>query len=239
MTRLERAGLGQIRAEQKYLFEYLSGYLFRLRAGGAGRDAAPARAPPTGGPPMTTSAAPAPTRQSGVLAGVLLLGVAVALALGVYARVHEPAGRPLFTLGFSGMLQMKVWLGTAALLFILAQLVTALWMWGRLPGAGAAPDWVPPAHRWSGAIGFVLTIPVAFHCIWALGFASTDARVLAHSVAGCVFYGAYAAKMLGLRVRGMPGWLLPVLGGTVFGALVLAWLTSALWFFTRSGVPLT
>jgi hypothetical protein len=135
MTRLERAGLGQIRAEQKYLFEYLSGYLFRLRAGGAERDAAPARAPPTGGPPMTTSAAPAPTRQSGVLAGVLLLGVAVALALGVYARVHEPAGRPLFTLGFSGMLQMKFWLSTAALLFILAQLVSALWMWGRLPGA--------------------------------------------------------------------------------------------------------
>ena len=68
----------------------------------------------------------------------------------VYGRVHEPAGRPLFTLGFSGMLQMKVWLSTAALLFILVQLVTALWMWGRLPGAGSAPDWVrarPPVER--------------------------------------------------------------------------------------------
>ena len=63
--------------------------------------------------------------------------------------------------------------------------------------------------------------------------------MLAHGVAGCVFYGAYAAKMLGLRLPGMPGWLLPWLGGTVFGALIIAWLTSALWFFTRSGVPLT
>ena len=33
--------------------------------------------------------------------------------------MHQPAGRPLFTLGFSGMLQMKVWLSTAAVLFIL------------------------------------------------------------------------------------------------------------------------
>ena len=73
----------------------------------------------------------------------------------------------------------------------------------------------------------------------ALGFATSSPRVLAHGLAGCLFYGAYAAKMLGLRVRGLPGWSLPVLGGTVFSALVLIWLTSALWFFTRSGVPLT
>jgi hypothetical protein len=45
--------------------------------------------------------------------------------------------------------------------------------------------------------------------------------------------------MLGLRVRGLPGWGLPVLGGTVLTSLVLIWLTSALWFFTRSGIPLT
>jgi hypothetical protein len=52
-----------------------------------------------------------------------------------------------------------------------------------------------------------------------------------HSIAGCAFYGAYTAKMLGLRVRGLPGWTLPALGGLVFTALVVLWLTSALWFF--------
>jgi hypothetical protein len=62
--------------------------------------------------------------------------------------------------------------------------------------------------------------------------------VVVHSVAGCLFYGAYAAKMLGLRLPGLPGWALPVLGGTVFGTLVIAWLTAALWFFSRSGLPL-
>ena len=44
--------------------------------------------------------------------------------------------------------------------------------------------------------------------------------------------------MLGLRVRGLPRWALPVLGGTVFTLFVVVWATSAAWFFTRSGVPL-
>lgn len=173
------------------------------------------------------------------ITGVLLIGAGVAVALGVYAKVHDPALRPMTTLGFSGMLQMKAWLTTAATVLLLVQLTTALWMWGRLPGAGAAPGWSTGVHRWSGSIAFVLTLPVAFHCLWSLGFATTNARVIVHGVAGCAFYGAYAAKMLALRVRGLPGWALPVLGASVLSSLVLLWLTGALWFFTRSGLPLT
>ena len=173
------------------------------------------------------------------LAAVLLLGAIVAVALGVYAKEHTPAGRPIFTLGFSGMLQLKTWLGTIAVALVVVQLLSALWMWGRLPGAGSAPSWVTPIHRWSGSVAFVVSLPVAFHCLWALGFGSTSARVIVHSVAGCAFYGAYAAKMLGLRLKGLPGWTLPVLGGTVFASVVIAWLTAALWFFTRTGLPLT
>ena len=173
-------------------------------------------------------------------AGVLVLvGLCVSLALGVYAHAHTPSGRPIFKLWFSGMLQMKVWLTTAALLLVMVQLATALWMWGRLPGGGAAPAWVPIAHRWSGAVAFGLTVPVAVHCMWSLGFGTQNARVVVHSVAGCLFYGAYAAKMLGLRMRGLPGWTLPVLGGTVLTLVVTLWLTAALWFFTRSGLPLS
>ena len=188
---------------------------------------------------MSTVAGRITSRPRVGLAGALLVGAAVAAALGVYARAHTPTGRPLFTLGFSSMLQMKAWLTTVALAFILVQLATALWMWRRLPGTGAAPPWVSVLHRWSGTTAFVITLPVAFHCIWALGFATTSARVIAHGVAGCVFYGAYAAKMLGLRLRSVPGWALPALGGSVFGLFVLVWLTAALWFFTSSGFPLT
>jgi hypothetical protein len=188
---------------------------------------------------MSTTSDRASTTSRTAIAAVFGLGVGVAIAMGVYAKVHSPAGRPLFTLGFSGMLPMKVWLTTAATVLLLVQLATALWMWGRLPGAATAPDWVAPIHRWSGSVAFTLTLPVAFHCIWALGFSSTSPRVLIHSVAGCLFYGGYAAKMLGLRVKRLPAWAIPVLGGSVLGLLVLLWLTAALWFFTRSGVPLT
>jgi hypothetical protein len=176
--------------------------------------------------------------SNATLAAVLCAGAAVAVSLGVYSKAHTPAGQPLFMLGFSGMLQMKAWLTTAATALLLVQLTTAMWMWGRLPGAGAAPLWVTPIHRWSGSVAFVLTLPVALHCVWSLGFVTTTPRVLLHGLVGCAFYGAYAAKMLGLRLHRLPGWALPVLGGTVFALFLLVWTTSALWFFTRSGVPL-
>jgi hypothetical protein len=172
------------------------------------------------------------------LVSIFLVGAVVSLSLGLYAHFHTPSARGPFTLGFSGLLQMKVWLTTIALALVVAQLLTALWMWGRLPRAGTAPPWVPTAHRWTGAVAFAVTVPVAFSCIWSLGFSTANPRVVVHGVAGCLFYGAYAAKMLGLRTPGLPTWLLPVLGGAVFGLLVLLWLTAGLWFFTRSGVPL-
>jgi hypothetical protein len=170
---------------------------------------------------------------------LLLVWVGVASLLAAYAKIHHASGRTLFTLGFSGLLQMKAWLTTAAVAFVMVQLVTALWMWGRLPGVGAAPSWASVLHRWTGTVAFVLTLPVVFNCIWGLGFVTTSLRVVVHSVAGCLFYGAYAAKMLGLRIRGLPGWAIPVLGGSVFALLIVLWLTSALWLFTRPGIPLT
>jgi hypothetical protein len=187
---------------------------------------------------MVGSRAASSPRSGAPLALLLLCGAAVAVALGVYAKVHQPALRPLFLVGFSGMLQLKTWLATAAGALVLVQVATALWMWGRLPVAGRTPAWVPPAHRWSGSVAFVLTLPVALHCVWSLGLVTTTPRVLLHGLAGCAFYGAYAAKMLGLRLRRLPGWAVPVLGGTVFALFLLVWTTSALWFFSRSGVPL-
>jgi hypothetical protein len=178
-------------------------------------------------------------RHGAVLAGVIVVGMAVGLAIGVYAKVHHPALRPLFLVGFSGMLQMKAWLATIAIALVLVQVISALWMWGRLPGVHSSPRWLTPVHRWSGTAAFVVSLPVAVHCVWSLGFVTTSTRVIAHSIAGCAFYGAYAAKMLGLRLRGTPSWLIPVLGGLTFAIFVLVWLTSALWFFTRSGLPLT
>jgi len=98
---------------------------------------------------MVATEARAPTSRNSVgLAWVLLTGAAVAVALGVYGRVHDPALKPVFLIGFSGMLQMKTWLATTAVFLVIVQIKTALWMWGRLPLVGAAPSWVAPIHRW-------------------------------------------------------------------------------------------
>jgi hypothetical protein len=178
-------------------------------------------------------------RRAPALAGAVLAGAAVAVALGVYGREHRPRPHPLFSAGFSSYVQFKVWFSTAAAALVVVQLLTALWMWGRLPGAGTAPRGVGPVHRWSGAIAFVLLVPVALNCLYSIGF-ETDfgARSLGHSIAGCAFYGGYTAKMIGLRLRRSPAWALPVLGGLVFVCFVAAFATSAVWFF-QSGRPLT
>jgi hypothetical protein len=185
------------------------------------------------------SATPSNQSAGARLGAALLFGAMIAVSLGVYAKLHTPAERPVLRLGFSSTLPMKAWLTTAATALLSVQLVTALWMWRRLPSAGKAPSWAVGLHRWSGTTAFVLTLPVAFHCLWSLGFVTASVRTTVHGVLGCLFYGVYATKMLALRLRGLPGWTLPVLGGTLLSTLVLLWLTAALWFFTRSGIPLT
>ncbi|GCE77803.1 DUF6529 family protein [Cellulomonas biazotea] len=185
---------------------------------------------------MAATQAPATTRWQWALAGVTALGLAVAAALAAYAEAHPGDGQALLTLWFSGMLQMKAWFTTAALVLVVVQVLSALAMWGRLPGVrGEPPASVALLHRWSGAVAFVLTLPVAFQCVWSLGFEDEPARVLVHSVAGCLFYGAFAAKMLALRLPRLPSAVVPVLGALVATLLVVVWFSSAFWFFTQPG----
>lgn len=160
----------------------------------------------------------------------------MALALGTYGRVHEPTGGSIATFGFPAVLPMKAWFATAVFVLALAQLVSALALWGRLPGVRNAPR-LALVHRWSGTAAFVVSLPVAYHCLWSLGFQDTDTRVLAHSLAGCAFYGAFATKLLALRIDGRPGWALPAIGGLLVTGVTVLWLTSSLWFFTNVRFP--
>ena len=86
-------------------------------------------------------------------------------------------------------------------------------------------------------MAFLLTLPVAYHCLWALGFQSFTTRQLVHSILGCAFYGVFTTKMLMLRSARLPGWALPVTGGLLAAVLTGLWLTSSLWFFTNVGFP--
>jgi hypothetical protein len=127
---------------------------------------------------------------------------------------------------------VKSWLVTIATVLAIVQLISALMMWGKIPG----PSWAATLHRWSGRIAVLVTVPVVVHCLYALGFQTASPRVLIHSVLGCFFYGAFVVKMLLLRKEDLPGWVLPAIGGGVLAGLVGLWLTSALWFFTTFGV---
>ena len=174
-------------------------------------------------------------RSGGAVLIAVAFGALVAVALGVFGRIHEPQFFSISVAGFSSGTAVKSWLATLAVLLGVFQLVSAFAMYRLIPG-GRAPAWMGTAHVWSGRLAVLATVPVAVHCLYALGFQGTDSRVLFHSLFGCFFYGAFVTKMILLTRTGHRAWVLPIAGGLVFFGLVYVWLTSALWFFQTSGV---
>lgn len=172
------------------------------------------------------------------LLGIFLAGAAASVLLGVYAHEHDPVANKLpYDFVFSGTIQMKAWFGTIAVLLAVVQVLLALRLYGKVSWPKESPAWLGDAHRLTGTLAFLISLPVAYQCLWSLGFQSGSTRVLIHSIFGCVFYGAFVTKVLAVRSRGLPGWALPVIGGIVFATLVIIFLTSSLWFFTSSDAP--
>ena len=182
----------------------------------------------------STAAVPAKSSVVSVLIAVGL-GALVAVGLGVFGKVHEPQFFSINLAGFSSGLAVKAWLATLAVALALFQLGSAFAMYRLVPG-GKSPSWIGTAHVWSGRLAVLSSVPVAVHCLYALGFESYDNRVLFHSLFGCFFYGAFVTKMILLTRKGLRSWVIPVVGGLVFFGLVYVWLTSALWFFQTNGV---
>lgn len=187
------------------------------------------------------SANTGPTRRS-VLSRMLIvpplvLSAFVALTVGFVARktLRQPYETPFSHLFFSDTLHMKAWLITAVLLLALGQLLTASRIYEvlRFPPKGR---FYRVVHRWSGWTAILLTLPVAYHCIFLLGFGTNDTRVYIHSLLGSFLYGAVLAKVLIVRSNGFPGWALPIAGGVLFSILLGLWLTSTFWFFSTFGI---
>jgi hypothetical protein len=179
---------------------------------------------------------PSPARLTQLIIP-LAVGAAVSVTLGMYGRLHSATGIAVTIPGFSGPKTLKVWMATAAIIFALVQLLTATVMYGKVRAVAASAR-VATVHRWSGRIAFLLSVPVAVHCLYALGFQTLDVRVVAHSLLGCLFYGVFTTKMLLLTRSGLAGWALPVVGGLAFAGVVGLWITSALWYFATFGVQL-
>ena len=135
---------------------------------------------------------------------------------------------------FSETIAGKAWLASAAIVFALVQVTTAARIFGKLQGVIRLPHaTVKRIHRWSGRVAILCTLPVAFHCIFILGFDTTDGRTLTHSILGSFVYGVVAVKLFFVHDSDHPRWTLPLVGGTLFAVLVTLWLTSAYWYFTN------
>jgi hypothetical protein len=184
---------------------------------------------------MTAAATTTDRRPIALLIGIGA-GAAVSLSLGVYSSVHEPTARATFTLFFPSMIALKVWFTTIALLAGLFQVFSSLRLYGRIHWPRTEPSWLADAHRLSGTIALAFSLPVAYHCLWALGFngGAGDTRILVHSIVGCFFYGAFVTKVVFVRSAGLPGAALPVTGGLVFSLLVVLWMSSSLWWLTAN-----
>lgn len=170
-------------------------------------------------------------------------GAVVALLAGVFGRVHDPTLNGTTTLGYPTVLAMKTVVSTVIGVLAIAQLITALWIYGKL--GIRAPSWLGTAHRATGATALVLTLFVAYHCLWSLGLevghlpdgAKVSTRTVVHGVLGCAVLGAIVVKIVAVRSRRAPGWFLPVAGGLLFSLLILAILTSAVWYIGAEGWP--
>jgi hypothetical protein len=169
------------------------------------------------------------------LAVPLVVFALITLTVGLVARqtVREPYTVPFFHPFFTDTVHMKVWLVTAAVVLACGQLLTAARIYEllRFPPKGR---FYHSAHRWSGRAAILLTLPVAYHCVFLLGFGTDSPRVLIHSLLGSALYGGVVAKVLIVRSTRFAPWVLPVAGGLLFSILLGLWLTSALWFFTAA-----
>jgi hypothetical protein len=169
------------------------------------------------------------------------LAVFVVSSLGIGVLASGGAGgypaTPFFRLFFSDTIHMKAWLATGAIILALFQLLTAARVSDLLHFPPSGRVW-RGAHRVSGYLAILLTLPVAYHCIFLLGFETTSLRVAIHSVLGSAVYGAFLGKIIVVRSGRFPGWALPIAGGLLFAILAGLWLTSSLYLFATTSITL-
>lgn len=174
--------------------------------------------------------------------GFALLAVLVPVAVGVGIYLLGTHSTPNYDYGLFGehgsaAVDLKARLGTALLGLALIQLGLALWMYGRLPGTRRAPRPVRSGHRTLGFLTLLFSLPIAYHCLSAYGIETASPRTTLHSFAGCALYGAFAAKVIVVRSRYLPGWLLPATGSLLVLGIALLWYTGALWALDAGSAP--
>lgn len=155
------------------------------------------------------------------------VGAATALSLGIYAAAHEPTGRDFVVTGFASVAGWKSAFASVTMALVIVQVSLGLRLTGRVGPRVAPPPWAHDLHRLVGTVAFGISIPVAFHCIWAVGYQSSDSRLAVHSLFGCVAYGSYVAKIMTARTADRPQWALPAAGSLLGIMMLTVWWSSA------------
>lgn len=168
-------------------------------------------------------------RARAMLALALLVLAIVAMTIGLVARaMREPYQAADLHAFVSDPFRTRVCLSTVAVLLAMGQLLSAsrIRQVLRLPPEGRLSGLV---RRRSGRAAVLVTLPVAYHCIFLLGFGIYEGRTYAYSLLGSLVYGTVLGKVFLVRSSGFRGWALPVAWGALFSILLGLWFLSSFW----------
>ena len=154
----------------------------------------------------------------------------VALTVGLLARERWIPSKGYFQLFFSDTLHLKAWFASAA---VLLRSDAALHRRVDLPQAALASSRLDSGASTAGRAGWPSRSRSRSPTTASSSSASRMRRVVSSRTrcVGCAVYGAFAAKVLIVRLHRFPVWVLPTAGGLLFSVLVAVWYTSAVWFF--------
>ena len=125
----------------------------------------------------------------------LAAGAAVALALGVYSVLHQPTGRDFVLYGFESAASWKNALTLVVAVLLIAQAALGFKLAGIFGLRATTRPWLLEFRRLLATLAVGFSLPVAFHCVWVLGFGSDSPSITLHSILGCIAYGCVVAAM--------------------------------------------
>jgi hypothetical protein len=168
----------------------------------------------------------------------LVLAAAVTAVLVIVGRVHQPDySASIFGQIALGALRLKSWIATVTLGLAGLQVLLALWLYRKLPFAPAPARWVGVAHRLTGVVLLAVTIPGGRALPDRLRSPADTPEGGGSLAGGLLLVRAFAAKVLLVQSKRLPGWVLPVVGGTLVVVVIVLWYTAALYYFNGFQLP--
>ena len=125
----------------------------------------------------------------------LAAGAAASVALGAYSVAHEPSGRDFVLYGFDSSAEWKNALTLVVAVLLVVQAAIGFKLAGLFGLRPAGRLWLSELRRLIATVAVGLSLPVAFHCVWVLGFGSDSPVGALHSILGCIAYGCVVAAL--------------------------------------------